>query len=203
MAGTRPLGENFDSLSGVIGELNGVTYTPSLGQALITSMYLTTSGENGLGSTSTGFFEPTESLTLGFSSPINSFGLDINTFANKSGHYQAALNDGSNSVVRSTFDPFPNHPTGEYIGFTDKSSFNKVVIGGVADPGTGNGHCTDSGLCSFTVDSLRFGADPPPPPALATSPFFAPPVAVPEASTFAMLGLGVCAVGLVGRRRKK
>ena len=199
LAGAGLRQQNFDALSGIIAAENGVTYSSSLGKAMVTSAYLTTTGLNGLGSTSAGFFEPTETLTLGFSSPINSFGLDINTFASRSGDYRAAVNDGSNSVVRSMMDPFPNHQTGQFIGFTDRSPFTKVAISAVEDPGTGGGNCTDSGLCSFTVDSLAFGSDPANPQPPADGPSSA---AVPETSTFAMLGLGICCVGLVGRRRR-
>ena len=72
-----------------------------------------------------------------FASPITAFALDINTFATNSGDYQAAVNDGANSVIPSVFDVFPNTETGEFIGFTDSSSFTQVVISGVNDPGTG------------------------------------------------------------------
>src|SRR5579864_4277260 len=63
--------QDFDSLSlGDITTVNGVTYTPSLGTAVVTDSFLTTTSPNGLGSTSAGFFAPTETLTIMFSTPI-------------------------------------------------------------------------------------------------------------------------------------
>jgi PEP-CTERM motif-containing protein len=186
------LSQDFDALpAGTITIVNGVTYTPSGGTAVVTSAFLTSTSPNGLGSTSSGFFQPTETLTILFSSPITAFALDINTFATKSGDYQAAVNDGSASVIPSVLDVFPNTETGQFIGFTDSSSFNQVVISGVPDPGTGAGFCGENGLCSYTVDTLVYGESS----AVTGVP------GVPEPSTLVLLGLGICAIGMVGRRR--
>lgn len=184
-------GQNFDLLPlGTITSVNGVTYMPSLGTALVTDTFLTTTPPNGLGSTSFGFFGPTETLTLTFSSSISAFALDINTFATNSGDYQASVNDGSGSVIPSVFDVFPNAETGQFIGFTDTSSFTTVIISGVADPGTDGGNCA-AGLCSYTVDTLVYGN---------ASAIVAP--GVPEPSTIVLVGMGISAAGLLARWRK-
>jgi len=185
-------GQNFDALPvGNITTVNGVTYTPSAGTAVVTSAFLTTTSPNGLGSTSLGFFGPDETLTILFSSPITAFALDINTFATNSGDYQAAVNDGSNSVIPSVLDVFPNFETGQFIGFTDSSPFTQVVISGVVDAGTGGADCSD-GLCSYTVDTLAYGD------AAAVEGVGG----VPEPSTFGLLSLGFAAAGLLARRRR-
>jgi hypothetical protein len=173
-------GQNFDSLPlGTITTVDGVTYTPSDGTALVTSSYLTTTGSHGLGSTSAGYFLPSETLTLTFAAPITAFAIDINTFATANGSYQAAINDGSDSIVPSLYDVFPNESTGQFLGFVDTTSFNTVVISSL-------------GGFSYTVDTLAYGS--------AASVIAQ---AVPEPSTWALfaLGLSMMATSLFRRRK--
>jgi hypothetical protein len=171
--------QNFDSLTNAqtITTVNGVTYTPSLGTALVTSMYLTTTFPNGLGSTSVGYFEADETLTITFSSPITAFAIDINTFASTPDAYQAAVNDDTSSVAPSVFDTFPNTETGEFIGFTDSASFTQVVI-------------SDLAAQPYTVDTMLYGASG----SVNTS--------APEPASIALLGLGLSGVALIARRRR-
>lgn len=171
-------GQNFDSLPlGTITTIGGVTYKPSLGTALVTNAFLTTTTPNGLGSTSAGFFLPAESLTITFSVPISAFALDINTFATSPGDYTATLNDGSTSVIPSIFDIFPNRATGEFFGFTDSSSFTSVTIAANANE-----------PFSYTVDTLVYGDA-----AAITS--------TPEPSSLMLFGTGL--FGVVGIWRRK
>lgn len=182
-------GQNFDSLPlGTITTVNGVTYTPSLGTAVVTDSYLTTTPPNGLGSTSVGYFEANETLTIIFSTPITAFAIDINTYASRNGDYKGVVNDGSSSVIPSVFDVFPNTETGEFLGFTDSAPFTSIVISNVADLGTGNGSCNSNGTCSYTVDTLAYGN------ASAVS-------GVPEPATFGMAGLGL-AIGVLSLRKR-
>jgi hypothetical protein len=170
--------QNFDSLTSgtTITTVNGVTYSPSLGTALVTDTYLTSTSPNGLGSTSVGYFEPTETLTITFSTPISAFAIDINTFATDADSYQAAINDDTSSTVGSVFDTFPNTETGQFIGFTDTATFTQVVISGLED-------------FSYTADTMLYGSSG----AINTG--------VPEPSTIALLGVGMGA--LVARRRAR
>lgn len=182
-------GQNFDSIPlGTIVTVNGVTYTPSLGAAVVTNSFLTSTSPNGLGSTSFGFFGADETLTIMFSSAITAFALDINTFATNSGDYEATVNDGSGSVVPSLLDVFPNTETGQFIGFTDSSPFTSVVISPVSDPGTGGGHCASS-TCSYTVDTLVYGD--------------AAALSTPEPATWAMMLLGFAGLGFAGYRASR
>jgi hypothetical protein len=182
-------GQDFDSLPlGTIATVNGVTYTASMGDAIVTNSFLTTTSPNGLGSTSFGFFGPNETLTITFSSAITAFALDINTFATNSGDYAATVNDGSDSVVRSLLDVFPNQETGQFIGFTDSSPFTSVIISPVSDSGTGGGRCGDSPTCPYTVDTLVYGD------AAAL---------VPEPSVWAMMLTGFAGLGAVALRRRR
>jgi len=121
-------GQNFDSLSvGDITTVNGVTYTPSGCTAVVTVAFSPQLHRMASVLRQTVSLVPTETLTLMFASPITAFALDINTFATNSGDYQAAVNDGAASVIPSVFDVFPNTETGQFIGFTDSSSFTQVL----------------------------------------------------------------------------
>jgi len=180
LASSMLSGQNFDSLPlGTITTVNGVTYMPSLGTALVTNTYLTTTTPNGLGSTSNGFFRSNETLTISFADPISAFALDINTFATHSGDYTATVNDGSNSMIASIFDVFPNSSTGEFLGFTDSSPFTSVTIA-----------VNQSEAFSYTVDTLVYGNAA----ALTTT-------TTPEPSTFVLLGTGL--ISVVGASRRK
>jgi hypothetical protein len=96
------------------------------------------------------------------------------------------VNDGSNSVVPSLLDVFPNQETGQFIGFTDSSPFTSVVISPVSDPGTGAGKCGAFPTCTYTVDTLVYGD------AAAL---------VPEPSVWAMMLTGFAGLAAAALRR--
>lgn len=175
-------GQNFDNFTSgtILGTVNGVSYSPSLGNAVVTNQFLTTTPPNGLGSTSVGYFQGNETVTLSFASPITAFGIDVNTYAPTAGDFLATLNDGATSA--SAFDVFPGSATGQFIGFTDSVGFNSVTIQALTDPDTGFQY-------TYTLDSLVYGS------ANAIM-----PSAVPEPGSLALV-LSAFTFSLAGARR--
>ena len=135
--------EGWDTLANgtVIGTLNGVSYDPSGGDALVTNAFLPLSSPNALGDTTGGFFAGAETMTFTFSSPITAFGISFNTFATAIGAYTATTNLGD--VAQSVFDPFPGSTTGQFVGFSSDTPFTSVVLTNV----TGT---------SYTLDDLNY-----------------------------------------------
>lgn len=175
VAGGTISSEDFDALADgtILGVTPDVTYGASGGDVIVTDTFLTTTVPNGIGSTSAGFFTPTESAIFTFSSAITAFAIDINTFASTDGAYSALL-DTSESVL-SIFEAFPNFSTGQFLGFVSDTPFSQITIS------------ANTGF-SYTLDTLVYGD------AAAVQ-------SVPEPGTLALLGLGL--VGMAARRRKK
>jgi len=166
--------QNWDSFANgtVIANgttLNGITYqTNSSNSALVTSAWLSSSAPNGLGETGDTYFT-SDSITFTFSQPLSAFAIDINTYATNHGDITATLGNGS--VIDSTFDPFPGFNTGEFLGFSDTSSFNSVTI---EDPSPGDG---------YTLDTLMYAN--------------APKSAVPEPTTVALMIVGLMGITVI------
>lgn len=138
--------EDFDGLpSGAVlpaGTFaNGIDYSTTGGDALVTAGFLNTTDPNGLGATNAGFFQASDTLTITFSQPIIAFGIDINTFTSIDGGYLAVTNTGEQFT--SVFDVFPNEFTGNFLGFTADHPFTSVTLSAV------------SGGQSYTVDTIR------------------------------------------------
>jgi hypothetical protein len=138
------IGQDFDVLTPgtILTSFDGVTYSASAGSVLVTNSFLTSTFPNGVGSTSIGFFLPTETATFSFDEPITAFAIDINTFANSNGAYFAVLDTGD--FVSSIFDVFPGSITGQFIGFLSNTPFSSVTIVGL------------DGF-SYTLDTLAYG----------------------------------------------
>jgi hypothetical protein len=165
--------QDFDGFAaGTLLTTDGaVNYAASQGTPVVTNQFLTTTIPNGLGSTSAGFFLPTETASFSFLAPITAFGIDINTFAPTEGAYRATLNIGDQ--VLSKFDVFPGNATGQFLGFTSDTPFTGVTIEAL----TG---------FSYTLDTLVYGD--------------AGAIAVPEPVSIGLLGLGLLAVSARRRR---
>ena len=130
--------------------LNGITYTSSTGNAVVTNDFLPSTSPNGLGRTTINFFTASDSITFTFGSSLGSslraFGIDINTFATNNGAYSATTNLGD--VVGSFFDPFPSRATGQFVGFHSDTYFSSVTIAAAATNET------------YTLDTLRAVPEP-------------------------------------------
>ncbi|MEP6606360.1 MAG: PEP-CTERM sorting domain-containing protein [Nitrosospira sp.] len=172
VAGSAITGQNFDSLAAgtILGATADLTYSASAGSPIVTNTYLTSTGLNGLGSTSAGYFLSSETATFSFNSPITAFAIDVNTFAITDGSYRASLNSGD--VVNSLYEVFPNTSTGQFIGFVSDTAFSSVTISAV----TGY---------TYTLDTLVYGQ------AAAV---------IPEPETYAMLLAGLGLLGWRLRR---
>jgi len=104
----------------------GITYTSSAGSALVTGGSVGTTPPNVLGDDAVGFFQPVDTITFGFATPITAFGIDFNTFATTAGSYTATTDGGD--VAPSVFDPFPGFSTGQFLGFLSTDPFSSVTI---------------------------------------------------------------------------
>jgi hypothetical protein len=146
-------GQNFEAIPPgmIVNTINGVTYSASQGDAVVTSDYLATTPPNGLGSTSFGYFASNESAGISFVTPITAFAIDINTFADSpGGDYVAKLDIGYTVTSRPVF--FGDTSIGEFFGFTSDTPFNSVTISLAANTGTPSPHTFD-----YTLDTLIFG----------------------------------------------
>jgi len=179
LIGGTVFGQNFDGFvdGATIGTVGDVTYSASNGLPLITSTFLVTTAPNGLGSTSVGFFQSSETATFQFANPITAFGIDVNTFADTEGAYQAALDNGGS--VTSFFDTFPGFFTGQFLGFISDTPFSTVSVSAL----TG---------FTYTLDTLIYGD------ARAVSdPRVVP---LPAAGWLLLSGMGL--LGFLQRRRR-
>lgn len=177
IAGATTLGvQNFDALAAgtVLATIGDVTYGASTGSPLVTSSYLTSTGENGLGRTGVGYFLATDTASFTFAKAITAFAIDINTFATANGAYSVLLDTGDTSL--SIFESFPARGTGQFIGFVSNTPFTSVTL-------------RSTGL-SYTLDTLIYGARE----AVVTP-------GVPEPAAWAMFIVGFGVVGAAQRRR--
>ena len=122
--------------------MNGISYNSSTNRAVvITGTSLNTTAPNGLGREPIGFFASGDTITFGFVTPINAFGIDLNTFAVADGSYEVVTNLGD--IVPSSFDPFPRHATGQFVGIFSDTPINAITINNL-------------GGFPFNLDTLRF-----------------------------------------------
>jgi len=141
--------QTWDALADgtLISVLDGITYTPSAGSAVVTNNFLPLSPPNTLGRTPGEFFAGTDTMTFTFSFPITAFAISFNTFATVAGSFRATNNLGD--IALSFFDPFPGFTTGQFVGFSSTAPFTSVTIS------------APSGA-SFTLDNLTYAPVPEP-----------------------------------------
>ena len=160
-----------------ITSLNGVTYTPGTpgDVATVTGDFISLSSPNTLGGSIADFFDVGETMTFTFSTPINAFGINFNTFATGAGY---ELTTDTGSVALSGLDAFPGAETGEFAGIITTSPFGSITITPLAQ--LDNVFC--GATCAYTLDDMTYGT------ASATAP-------VPEPGSLLLLasGLGLCA----------
>lgn len=127
--------------------VNGITYNSSTNISVVTDLFSFTTGPNGLGRTPIEFFEAGDTITFTFSTPIDAFGIDVNTFDLSAGGYKATTDLGD--VASSGYDPFPGRDTGQFVGFTSDTAISSVTI-------------SAPGGFSYTLDTLRHNPIPEP-----------------------------------------
>lgn len=132
------------------GSLDGVVYSTSGPDAMVTDDFLPISGDHTLGTTAFGFFLGSDTITFTFAAPIVAFGISINTYADTAGAYVVSTNHGD--VVGSAYDPFPGFGTGQFVGFFSDKPFTTVTFS------------APSGI-SYTLDDMTYLAAPVPEPA--------------------------------------
>lgn len=169
--------ENWDSFAeGAVfpnnTTVNGITYFSSVETAIVTNNFLPLSSPNTLGRTPLEFFTSTDSITFGFDTPINAFGISFNTFATALGAYKITTSLGD--VALSAFNPFPGFLTGQFAGLISDTPFTEATIS-VLNAG-------NEPNLSFTLDDLTF---------VSTS--------VPEPST--TLGISILGLTLLLKRK--
>jgi hypothetical protein len=152
--------------------LDGITYTTSGPDAVVTNAFTPLSGVNSLGAVGLNFFLPTETISFSFPGGAFAFGISINTFATGAGAYSITTNLGD--VVLSAFDPFPGTVplTGQFVGFLADTPFGTVTL---AAPGG----------FTYTLDDLNFV-----------------PVAVPGPATLILVGAGLAGAASWRRSRR-
>ena len=111
--------------------VNGINYSLTTGDALVTAGGIKISEPNNLFFTTPDFLPTEDTITFEFAVPVLAFGVSFNTFATEEGDYLATNDLGE--VVPSFFDPsFTGASTGAFVGFTSEDAFTSVTIDAVA-----------------------------------------------------------------------
>lgn len=180
-AGQMTSVETFDrQKTGLLKDTPGVGLKINRGDLVVTDRYLTTTGENGLGSgLSRQYFKPKQRITITFDTPVTAFAIDINTFGKKNGLFRAKLDNGD--VVRSVFAPFPGVnsrgeeiTTGQYLSYVSDTAISSFTI-------------FTRGSRTFNLDSLVYSRVAP----------------IPVPASLPLLLAGTAALFVLRKRRAK
>jgi hypothetical protein len=135
---------------------DGVLYSSSAGDLMITDGFLALSPSNTLGTIDPEFqsFLPGDTLMITFPHPIVAFGISVNTFATETDAYEIVTDQGD--VAPSSFDPFPGADTGEFVGLISDTPFISATL--ASDPSVRD---------AFTLDDLTSATVVPEPASLA------------------------------------
>jgi hypothetical protein len=127
----------------------GITYNSSTGEAMVTDLIVDSTDPNTLGRTGLGYFNPGDSITFDFATPILAFGIDISTASMVNGTYKATTAQG---VALSGYDAFPGYDTGQFVGFISDVPITSVTIA-LTDP--------NQYPYAYTLDTMLYGPLPP------------------------------------------
>ncbi len=164
--------QNYDGIADgtTLPTLDGITYTPTTGTAVVTHDFLSLSSPATLGTTPDEFFGSLDGITFTFPTPIYAFGISFNTFATVAGAYTLSTSVGD---AGSAFDPFPGTGTGQFAGLISDIPFDTVTL-------------SSSGDNAYTLDDLTY----------ATGPTGVPD----QSPTLALLALSVAGLACASRK---
>ncbi len=173
--------------AGTITALTSATNMPNRGTGLIEPGIAFSNANNGhwfapagwgtYGNTSTVYGGTHREQDLTFTAPTRAFGVDLFVFWSQPIATTISVFDlGGQLIGSTTLTPTP----GQFVGWQHEAGIGRVHFSGGSNDAVG-----------VRMDNVAFGAGA------------APVTTTPEPATFALLGGGLAAVGVVARRRRR